>query len=1246
VFKRTKAGSSIIGVISRKWISATIAGLLLFHVGFTPLGTLGATHAYAAAFEGFDEGDGSKVNPYKISKPEQLYYVSVTQSVYLNSYFKLSDEIDTLDLSDYSAGGAWIPIGTKDHPFRGGFDGGDKPITGLEVQRDTPNGGFGLFGVAEGASFANVVLQDVDVKGDFQVGALVGYLKNGKIANSHVSGRLRGKNEVGCLVGYMFTGTISNSTANCNIKASTNAGGLVGSASMVDIVNGKAQGTLEPLDDRSMNFGGLAGTFYYGEIADSESSVHLSSSFGTAGGLVGSSTLGTIDNSHASGSLSGNGSNVGGLIGFHNGGKIKNSSASGDVEGFYRIGGLVAVIKNYDSGPDEIAEIDSSHATGKVTANGGVIANHRPDGVVDVYVSDVGGLVGANYEAAIRNSFASGDVVGEENNVGGLVGYNEYGNMESNYASGAVTGNNSKIGGLVGYNYANNGNGNIQSSHATGEVSGTGNGQREVGGLIGLNNWGVIADSFASGAVKADYGVGGLVGFNDRGIVRNSYATGGVTGISEVGGLVGAHGTLRIESSYATGDVTGHKFIGGLVGSNSGEVKECFASGNVSGKEDVGGLVGMHTGWNPISLSYSTGDVSGRSRIGGLAGTNAGVINNSFASGNSKAEADQGGFPIAGGLVGFNDRNGEISQSYASGSVKSVGYAGGGLVGMNGGNIQDSYARGMVTGGTLTGGLTGMHDGKMERAYASNTVEGSDAVGALIGKMSGDHTKVAFAYWDKDVTGQLPDFAWDLSTDAILEDRAGHSTQAMMKRDTYANWSDFDRIWFIKEDESYPLLVEMPLALTSLNLKANGTSYTLSPAFNPSQSAYTVHVPSSVTSVDVVSEHVDGANVKVAGATGLKVGINTIKVTLNRFGSSDSKEYVITVTRDAGSDPDIGGGTNPGSGTNPGGGTGSVSAGGQPSTFGPYQFKHENELEITVPAGAATQELKVTLTKLTDTANLVGDRQALSSLFEVKSTTNLKLSKKAKVVIRFDPKKLGNNQKPALFVYDEEKKIWVEIGGAVEGDALTAEVDQLAKLAMFAVFAVGGEPKDNTPEKATATWSDIRGHWAEGQIKEAGRIGMVSGYSDHTFRPDQPISRAEFAVMLVQALKLKGDEKSPGFTDSDRISPWARQAIALAAQAGLIKGYGDGTFRPETQITRAEIATITLRSLNLQVGTADKTSFADDATIPEWTKALLTAASKKGIIIVSGRSGNQFAPNENATRAEAVVMIMRMLRNR
>lgn len=178
-------------------------------------------------------------------------------------------------------------------------------------------------------------------------------------------------------------------------------------------------------------------------------------------------------------------------------------------------------------------------------------------------------------------------------------------------------------------------------------------------------------------------------------------------------------------------------------------------------------------------------------------------------------------------------------------------------------------------------------------------------------------------------------------------------------------------------------------------------------------------------------------------------------------------------------------------------------------------------------------------------------------------------------------------------------------------------------------------------ETPAFVFTDITEHWAEREIKRALSQGIINGYPDGTFKPNNPVTRAEFTMMLANALKLEGEDVVLAFTDKDQIAAWAKRAVVSAVQAGIITGYEDGSFRPHAPITRAEMALMIAKALNVSYDINTRTSFRDDEDIPKWARGAVEAIRTLDIVI--GRGGNEFIPDGKATRAEAIVMLLRLL---
>ncbi|WP_342554109.1 S-layer homology domain-containing protein [Paenibacillus sp. FSL R7-0652] len=153
---------------------------------------------------------------------------------------------------------------------------------------------------------------------------------------------------------------------------------------------------------------------------------------------------------------------------------------------------------------------------------------------------------------------------------------------------------------------------------------------------------------------------------------------------------------------------------------------------------------------------------------------------------------------------------------------------------------------------------------------------------------------------------------------------------------------------------------------------------------------------------------------------------------------------------------------------------------------------------------------------------------------------------------------------------------------------------------------------DASSVESETAFTDVKaGHWAYDNISAAANAGYVRGYTDGSFRPEQAMTRAEIASVLQHLLKdeqASGSEAAAAFTDVGQ--HWARKAIARLNAAGVLTGYTDGTFRPEQQVTRAEAVTLINKLMDLQPASTSSKLWSD---VPDthWAYEAVQAASIK-----------------------------------
>lgn len=171
-------------------------------------------------------------------------------------------------------------------------------------------------------------------------------------------------------------------------------------------------------------------------------------------------------------------------------------------------------------------------------------------------------------------------------------------------------------------------------------------------------------------------------------------------------------------------------------------------------------------------------------------------------------------------------------------------------------------------------------------------------------------------------------------------------------------------------------------------------------------------------------------------------------------------------------------------------------------------------------------------------------------------------------------------------------------------------------------------------------FTDVTNHWAYSAIKRVYTRGWMVGMDEKTFAPDQQLSRAMLAVILYAMAGEPAVTGESPFTDVPA-GCWYTDAIVWAAQNGIVCGFGDGTFRPNAAITRAQAA-VMLYGYAAFTGAdvtarADLSGYSDAGQIPPWAMDAMQWANARGLMV--GRDSSHLAPNGGATRAEMAAIL-------
>jgi hypothetical protein len=164
-----------------------------------------------------------------------------------------------------------------------------------------------------------------------------------------------------------------------------------------------------------------------------------------------------------------------------------------------------------------------------------------------------------------------------------------------------------------------------------------------------------------------------------------------------------------------------------------------------------------------------------------------------------------------------------------------------------------------------------------------------------------------------------------------------------------------------------------------------------------------------------------------------------------------------------------------------------------------------------------------------------------------------------------------------------------------------------------------------------------QGYWAKMPIENTGTVGLVEGYPDGTFKPERALTRAELATLLVRAKGIKLPDRSARKVFRD-VKPtfWAAKYIEVAKREGLIKGYPDQTFRPNNKINKAEGIAVLARFENLKVASEVFEKPYWDVSANHWAAKYIEAAKHAGMLKYVKR--NYLKPKNNLPRSEAVEM--------
>lgn len=180
----------------------------------------------------------------------------------------------------------------------------------------------------------------------------------------------------------------------------------------------------------------------------------------------------------------------------------------------------------------------------------------------------------------------------------------------------------------------------------------------------------------------------------------------------------------------------------------------------------------------------------------------------------------------------------------------------------------------------------------------------------------------------------------------------------------------------------------------------------------------------------------------------------------------------------------------------------------------------------------------------------------------------------------------------------------------------------------------------------TATFTDVSAnYWANPFITELARRDIIAGFPDGTFRPDQPVTRAQFAAIVREAFEKAPERNAVNFNDVPA-TYWANSAIQEAYTTGFMSGYPGNRFAPEQNIPREQVLVSLSSGLDYTANNADNLNqyYNDAENISDYARAPIAAATQRAIVV--NYPNTQFLnPTRPATRADVAAFIYQALAN-
>jgi parallel beta-helix repeat protein len=176
-----------------------------------------------------------------------------------------------------------------------------------------------------------------------------------------------------------------------------------------------------------------------------------------------------------------------------------------------------------------------------------------------------------------------------------------------------------------------------------------------------------------------------------------------------------------------------------------------------------------------------------------------------------------------------------------------------------------------------------------------------------------------------------------------------------------------------------------------------------------------------------------------------------------------------------------------------------------------------------------------------------------------------------------------------------------------------------------------------------STFADVQGNWAAAYIEALAKRNIITGFPDGSFRPDDPVTRAQYAAIINKAFAPAPKQAAIEFSDVNP-SFWGYQPIQTAVTGGFLRGYPEGVFRPNQRIPKVQVLVALSTGLSFPAPTDFSTLslFQDAGAIPDYARSAIATATQRRIV-VNYPSVGLLQPNREATRAEVAALVYQAL---